>query len=498
MRARFEWPTLGKMNIAALCCDDWAVHSPDKIAIRHIAQNGVETAHSYGALKAQSDGLAQVMRAGGLRPGDRVAILLPQCPQVVIAHFAAMKCGTISVPLFTLFGPDALRYRLADSGAQVLITDDDNRAKIDAMRADLPDLTTILCVNGEVWRKALSEDGADFVPAPTSADDPAMIIYTSGTTGPPKGVLHAHRFLIGHLPSMECHHEGFPQPGDCGWTPADWAWIGGLMDMALPCLYYGVPLISHRMRKFDPAQAWDLIARLGVRNAFLPPTALKMMASVPVPQGANLRSIGSGGESLGSDLLAWGRDVVGASINEIYGQTECNLTVATCAALGATPQGAMGRAVPGTTLAILGADGTPAAPGALGEICIRRGHPAMFLRYWNKPEQTAAKFNGDWMRTGDLGRMDSDGFVTFVARDDDVITTSGYRVGPSEIEHCLRGDPDVAMAAVVGVPDAARTEIVHAFVVLKDGAQWDGAEARLIARAASCLDRSRTHHATAF
>ena len=480
MRAAFQWKVPTHFNIAAAACDDWAEARPNQIAIRHFDAEGRERALTYGDLKRQSDALAAHFVRLGVGQGDRVAILLAQCPEVMVAHFAAYKLGAIVVPLFTLFGPDALHYRLKDAGAKVVITDQANAAKLEGLRQDLPDLSHVVLATPQeaAWREILSGP-ADIKPVSTLAEDPACLIYTSGTTGPPKGVLHAHRFLLGHLPAIECHHEGFPRKRDVGWTPADWAWIGGLMDLAMPCLYYGVPLISHRMAKFDPAAAWQLIAQTGASALFLPPTALRMMQATPVPDGVGVRTIGSGGESLGHELLGWGKRTLGASINELYGQTECNLVVSGCQAVGAQKDGTMGLAVPGTELAILDEAGQPLPAGSLGEICVKRGHPAMFLRYWNKPGKTRAKFHGDWMRTGDLGQIDKDGYVSFHARDDDVITASGYRVGPTEIENCLCADPDVAMAAVIGVPDRERTELIKAVIVLVDGAPSDELTARL-------------------
>jgi len=483
MRAHFRWDIPERFNIAEACCDAWAAEAPDRVAVFD-ASDG-DRAWSYGALKDASDRLASVLAGLGVGPGDRVAVLLPQAPAVLIAHFAGLKLGAVMLPLFTLFGPDALEFRLSDSGTKVVVTDAEGAAKLAALRDRLPALCEVLSLDGGPARDFWAEiAAAEPLPAPraTLAEDPAVLIYTSGTTGPPKGALHAHRFLIGHLPSIELHHRGFPQPGDCGWTPADWAWIGGLMDMAMPCLYFGVPLVACRMRKFDAAEAWDLIARLKVRNLFLPPTALKLMRQVPVPRDVSLRSVGSGGESLGADLLDWGRRELGLEICEFYGQTECNLVITCVPELMAAPPGAMGRAVPGFDVAVIDADGAPLPPGELGEIAVARGAASMFLGYWGLPEKTEAKFAGEWMRTGDLGRCDADGYFTYVSRDDDVITSAGYRIGPSEIEHCLIGHPDVVMAAVVGEPDPVRTEIVVAHVVLREGADWEGLEEALIAR----------------
>jgi acetyl-CoA synthetase len=296
------------------------------------------------------------------------------------------------------------------------------------------------------------------------------MVYTSGTTGPPKGALHAHRVLLGHLPGIEFPHEFLPQPGDRFWTPADWAWAGGLLNVLLPGLHYGVPVVAQRVDKFDPEQAFALMAHLGVRNAFIPPTALRMLRSVPLPKKKlHLRSVGSGGEALGAETYEWGRSAFKLTINEFYGQTECNLVLASCAAIGVSRAGAIGKPVPGHVVAVIRTDGSPCAAGELGQIAIRRPDPVMFLKYWGKPEATREKFIGDWMTTGDQGVADGDGYVRFVGRDDDVITSSGYRIGPTEIEDCLIRHPAVALAAVVGKPDSLRTEIVKAFIVLKSG-----------------------------
>jgi acetyl-CoA synthetase len=210
----------------------------------------------------------------------------------------------------------------------------------------------------------------------------------------------------------------------------------------------------------------------GIRNAFLPPTALKLMRQVSEPRrrwAYGLRSIGSGGETLGAELLDWGRETFGLTINEFYGQTECNLVVSNCAGLMPVRPGSIGRPVPGHEVAVIDAEGRELPPGGTGDIAVRAPDPVMFLRYWNRPEATAEKFRGDWLVTGDLGRRDEDGYLWFVGRSDDVITSAGYRIGPGEIEDCLIKHPAVAMAAVVGVPDPVRTEVVKAFIVPAPG-----------------------------
>jgi len=213
-----------------------------------------------------------------------------------------------------------------------------------------------------------------------------------------------------------------------------------------------------------------VMARMGVRNAFIPPTALRMLRSVRRPNAnVRLRSVGSGGEALGAETYEWGKSALGITINEFYGQTECNLVLASCAAIDVSRPGAIGKPVPGHRVAVIRRDGSRCAAGELGQIAIERPDPVMFLQYWGKPDDTREKFIGEWMTTGDQGVTDADGYVAFVGRDDDVITSSGYRIGPTEIEDCLIRHPAVALAAVVGKPDALRTEIVKAFIVLKSG-----------------------------
>jgi acetyl-CoA synthetase len=379
------------------------------------------------------------------------------------------------VPLANLFGVDAVAYRLRDSGATALVTNAVGVAKARA-QPEGGDAAAVLLVSVDGPDGAVlglddicAGASADFATADTGPDDPAMMIYTSGTTGQPKGALHGHRVVLGHLPGVQMPHEFLPAPGDRLWTPADWAWAGGLLNILLPGLYFGVPVVARKFERFDPEAALDLISSQDVRNAFIPPTALRMLRQVRDPAarfGLRLRTLASGGEALGEETFAWGRETLGLAINEFYGQTECNLVVASCAAAGVSRSGSMGKAVPGHDVRIIRADGTFAAPDELGQVAVRRPDPVMFLAYWNRPE---AKFLGDWMTTGDQGSVDADGYLHFVGRDDDVITSSGYRIGPGEIEDCLIQHESVLLAAAVGKPDPVRTEIVKAFVVLKPG-----------------------------
>jgi acetyl-CoA synthetase len=475
--AAFRWEIPERYNIGVDVCDRWAAAEPQRPAILEVAPGGEVTVTTYGALRECSNRLANVLRARGVGPGDRVAVLLPQGAAVPIAHIAVYKLGAVALPLAVLFGIDALAYRLADAGAKALITNGAGIAKLKGIGAALPDLAVVLSTDGpdgavEGFAQALESASPEFEPVDTGPDDPALMIYTSGTTGPAKGALHGHRVLLGHLPGVQMPHEFLPQPGDRLWTPADWAWAGGLLNILLPGLHFGVPVVARKTEKFDPEEAFRLMADMGVRNTFIPPTALRMLRAVPNPRGRfdlNLRTIGSGGEALGAETFAWGREALGLSINEFYGQTECNLVLASCAAIGVAKPGAIGRPVPGHIVGVIRDDGTPCEPGELGQIAVARPNPVMFLRYWNKPGATKAKFIHDWLITGDQGILDEDGYIQFVGRDDDVITSAGYRIGPGEIEDCLIRHPAVALAAAVGKPDPVRTEIVKAFVVLKAG-----------------------------
>ncbi len=355
LQEAFAWQVPAFYNIGVDVCDRWAAAEPDRVAIVEVSEDGAARDVTYGELRALSNRIANLLRARGVGIGDRVGILLPQMVETAAAHIAAYKAGCIAIPLFTLFGEEALLHRLRDSGAKVVVTNREGAAKLAAIRDALPDLAAVFCTdphgNGaEPLADALAGQAETFAPVETGADDPALIIYTSGTTGLPKGALHAHRVLLGHLPGVEMSHDLFPQPGDRIWTPADWAWIGGLLDVLMPALHHGVPVVARRFAKFTGEAAFELMARHGVRNAFIPPTALKTMRAVPDAASRwplGLRTVASGGETLGAELLDWGREVLGVTINEFYGQTECNMIVSSCARLMPARPGLMGRPVPG-------------------------------------------------------------------------------------------------------------------------------------------------------
>src|SRR5499426_3571753 len=268
---QFRWQVPARYNIGVDVCDRWAEKESDRLAIIHAQPDGHDDHITYGWLRETSNRLANVLRADGVNRRDRVAILLPQSPEVAAIHVAIYKLGAIALPLAVLFGIDALSYRLQNSGAVALITNARGVERIAEIRKDLPALKLILSLDGAAggalsFPDQLARASSDFTPVDTSLDDPAMMVYTSGTTGQPKGALHGHRVLIGHLPGVETHHEFFPQPGDRTWTPADWAWAGGLLNVLLPGLHYGVPVVARRFEKVAPEEAFAWLARLQLRR----------------------------------------------------------------------------------------------------------------------------------------------------------------------------------------------------------------------------------------
>lgn len=482
LRAAFRWQIPERFNIADVCCDRWAERNPGAAAIIEVVSGQLQTT-TFSEFQKRANKLANVLVEQGVVRGDRVGILLPQTLDAAVAHMAIYKAGAVAVPLALLFGIDAINYRLEDAGIKFLIADSTGTEKFRQIETVPETFQSLLCTHGDGGTVAAEKPGIDlqsrlagasdeFVTIVTGPDDPAMMVYTSGTTGAPKGALHGHRVLLGHIPGTQYTHDFLPQPGDILWTPADWAWAGGLLNILLPGLYFGLPVVAHNFSRFDAEAAYSIMEQAGVRNAFIPPTALRMMRAVERPlerYTLNLRSIASAGESLGAEVFEWAKTELGLTVNEFYGQTECNQVLGSSGAAGINKAGSMGRAVPGHDVAVIRDDGSICDVDEVGQIATRRPDPIMFLGYWNRPEATRDKFIGDWITTGDQGYVDADGYFFFVGRNDDVITSSGYRIGPGEIEDCLIAHPAVAIAAAVGKPDPLRTEIVKAFIVLRPG-----------------------------
>ena len=473
--SRFNWSIPEYLNIAHQVCERHQQRG-DQVAIYTENAAGNRASYRFADLKEHSDRLANALRARGVKRGDRVAIVLPQAIETIVAHLAIHKLGAVSLPLAILFGPEALEYRLRDSGACAAIVHASRYDDIRQLQPDLPELQQLIgCHCGEVddefWG-LLRRATAGFEMVQTRADDPACLIYTSGTTGPPKGALVAHRAVIGNFTGFEMSQNFFPQAGDVFWTPADWAWTGGLWDALLPALNYGMPIVAFEGGGFDPERVCKLMSDYAVTNAFIPPTALKMLRSLPeikVSHDLKLRAIMSAGEQVGEELIHWGRETLGLTINEMWGQTEFNYLVGNCSAIMTPKPGSMGKPYPGHRVDVIDDDGQVLVAGQEGELAAWCDDPVMFLGYWNNEEATKAKITANWFRTGDVGYRDEDGFLWFVGRKDDVISSSGYRIGPGEIEDSLLGHPAVLQAAVIGKADELRGQIVKAFVVLAPG-----------------------------
>ena len=478
----FKWEIPADYNIGVDVCDKWA-GDRQRLALIYIDPQGEEQKYTFRSLKNFSNQLANTLKAHGIERTDRVGILLSQRPETLISHIAVYKLGAVAVQLLTLFGPEAIEYRLADSQAQAVITDQDNLSKIHEIRERLPHLKLVMVADGgraeggmDFW-ESIEKADRNFMPVKTRPEDPALIIYTSGTTGQPKGTLHGHRLLLGILPGFEFYHNLFPQKDDLMWTPLDWAYIGGSYDALFPTLHHGYPVLAYRLRKFDPEEAFYVMAKHGVRNLMAVPTVLRMMMhAVKYPRerfDIRLRSITAGGETLGQELCDWTREHLGVDINEQYGQTECDLVVGYCSQIMEIVPGAIGRAVPGHTVEIINEGGQVAGLDELGEIAVKAPDPVMFLEYWRNPRATREKFIGDWMRTGDFGRKDKDGNFWFSGRQDDIIESGGFRIGPGEVEDCLMKHPAVALVGVIGVSDPVRGEVVKAFILPKAGVTPD-------------------------
>ncbi len=486
LHSEFKWEIPERFNIAA-----WAIdrhQDVDHTAIYYETYGGTERHYSFAELHRLANQWANVLLGLGVVAGDRVAIVLPQRPETAIAHLGAYKIGAVALPLAVLFGPEALEFRLRDSGAKLVITDHPHAEMLDTIKGELPTLKLVVQCDKDApglhfWQ-LLEKSSQGYKTSDTAADDPALLIYTSGTTGPPKGALIPHRALIGNLTGFELSQNFFPKSNDVFWTPADWAWTGGLIDALLPSLMYARPIVAYHGGKFDPERALQLCQKYHVTNAFIPPTALKMMRQlrdIPGRFELKLRAVMSAGEQVGEELIEWGKETLGVEINEMWGQTEFNYIVGNCSAIMPVRPGSMGKPYPGHHVSPVDDAGQPVAVGETGELGARiAGDPVMFLGYWHNDEATQSRIRGEWFCTGDMGYRDEDGFLWFVGRTDDVISSAGFRIGPGEIEDSLLKHASVAQAAVIGKPDELRGEIVKAFVVLTEGVEPSDALAREI------------------
>ena len=488
----FRWSVPREFNIGQACCGRWA-RDRFRFALYYEDEAGHTAKYTFWDLQQGANRLSNALAALGIERGDKVAIMLPQRPETVIAHIAVYQSGAVALPLSFLFGSEALEYRLNNADAKIAIVDEASLPNLLLARERCPSLQHVIAVDAAresfttPWDELLARASRHYAPVTTLASDPALLIYTSGTTGAPKGALMAHSCLLGNMPGFTYSHDEFPHPGDLFWSPADWAWTGGLLDALLPTLYCGYPILGYRGR-FDPEKALWLMEKYQVTSSFLFPTALKMMMkAVPDPRSRyelGLRSIMSAGEAVGTAVFDWTRERLGVTINEMFGQTEMNYVVGNSHQLWPAKPGSIGRPYPGHRIALLDAAGNPVPQGEVGEVAVNRiapdgtPDPVFFLEYFKNPEGTRNKFTGAgnaWARTGDEARMDAEGYLWYQGRADDMFKAAGYRIGPSEIENCLVKHPAVANAAIVPSPDATRGNTVKAFIVLTPGATGDQA-----------------------
>ncbi|MFZ6656059.1 acyl-CoA synthetase [Undibacterium sp. TJN19] len=484
----FRWQVPVNFNIAEVCCHRWA-KDPDRLAVLYEDSEGNTGSLSYAALHEQANQLSNLLRQEGVQRGDVVACILPQRPETAVTLIACLQLGAIVMPLSFLFGPEALEFRLQHSQAVALVLDSSGIKAFEEVRSKCPDLKTVItltCKNKKDapptidWGTHLPTMPGHFEAAHTRSSDPAILIYTSGTTGAPKGALLPHSAIIGNLTGFVASQNWFPKKKDVFWSPADWAWTGGLMDALLPTLYFGKPIVGYQGR-FTAETAYYLLEKYQVTNTFLFPTALKMMMKAePAPREKYrlaLRAIMSAGEAVGDAVFNWCEKALGISPNEMFGQTEMNYIVGNSHQQWPAKPGSMGRPYPGHNVAIIDDNGKETATGEIGEVAMNRydlyGHldPVFFLGYWKNDEATRNKFTGDWCRTGDLALRDADGYLWYQGRADDMFKAAGYRIGPSEIENCLVKHPAVANVAVVPKPDKERGNVVKAYVVLSQGFQ---------------------------
>lgn len=440
-------------------------------------EDGGKRSLTYRQLDLEANRFASFLQRHGVSRGDVVICYAPQCLTAALTHLAAYKLGAIVAPLSLLYGRDTLRHALRDSCAPVIVTTRTAWDALPGLRDELPDLRKVIVAGhvreGEIAASDYQQEEPLATPVATRASDPALLLYTSGSTGLPKGILHAHRLVLGYLASVSLFYElQMREPGQVLWTPSDWSWIAGIVNVQMTGWFFGHTVVAGQ-GKFSPEWVFEFVAEHGVTHTFLTPTALKRMAQLANPRqrwpGIRLRAIGTGGEPCPSAVLEWSIRELQIPINEFYGLTEVNHLVGNCRRLYPARPGSMGRAYPGHHLTILDDDGEQTPVGQVGQIAARRDDPTLFLAYWNQPERTAAMFHGDWVLTGDYAKIDADGYFWYEGRRDDLIKSAGYRIGPAEVEDCLVAHPAVEEAAVVGVPDPDRGQVVKAYIRLATG-----------------------------
>lgn len=476
--ANFRIAPLSSYNMAADTVDRHARgDNADAAALICDPEDGPVETFSYAELSRLSDRFAAYLRSKGVSRGDVVACFCGQGLETALAHLAAYKLGAVAAPLSQLYGPAAIAHVLNDCQAAAVVTQRILWDRVADVRDTLAEDCVIIasggCIDGELSFEAALETEADgFVAELTAADDPALLLYTSGSTGMPKGILHRQALLQGYLASVSLFYEmEMNDRGRVLWTVSDWSWVAGIFNVMLTGWYFGQTVIAGPTR-FTADWAFGFMARHRITHCFLTPTALKRMAAIEDPRARwpdlAIRAIGTGGEPLPGAVLDWA-DGFGMPINEFYGLTEVNHLIGNCRALWPIRPGSMGRAYPGHTVAVIDDNGDPVPDGTLGEIAVSDDDPTLFIGYWRQPERTEQMRCGRWIRTGDFAYRDEDGYYWFKGRNDDLIKSAGFRIGPAEVEDALIHHEAVAEAAVIGSPDEDRGQVVKAFIRLQDG-----------------------------
>lgn len=455
------------LNACVACCDRHC--GENRVALRCVDAQGALAEYTFEDLRLLSAKAANLMRDKGVRPGDVVAGLLPRRVELVAVILGAWRLGAVYQPLFTAFGPKAIQHRLQVGGAKLVVTDSANRPKLDQL-PDCPQIATVRGADdplapGDVdFRAALAQAAADFTPVPRRAQDLFMLMSTSGTTGLPKGVPVPLQAMLAFATYMRdaiglCDDDVF-------WNIADPGWAYGLYYAICGPLLLGCPTVLHE-GAFTAESTWRIVRQLGVTSLAGSPTAFRLlMAAGPeqAPTG-QLRAVSSAGEPLNPEIMRWFDRHLSVPIHDHYGQTEMGMCVNNHHGLTHPVRpGSAGMPMPGYRVVVLDEQGRELGPNQPGILAIDMAKSALmwFPGYLDQPKP----FAGGYYRTGDTVEMEPDGAISFIGRADDVITSSGYRIGPFDVESALIEHPAVVEAAVIGVPDPQRTELVKAFVVL--------------------------------
>lgn len=459
--------------------DAWAARQPEQPALWWINHDGSEERRqTFGEMRESSLRAARMFAAAGLSRGDTVLVMLPRVPEWWIAMLGLIRMGAVPVPCTPLLTRHDLEYRLQAACIRAVITDASGTAKLAGFSGPRWQ-TDDACTGWKSFAASLAASPAEFTDSPIPSDDPGLIYFTSATTGHPKMVLHTQvSYGLGHrvtgrdwlaLRSEDLHWN----TADLGWAKAAWSSFFGPW-------HQGACLFAHDSpRKFDASQAMDILGHFPITTLCAPPTALRMMVTKDIGKRTfpHLRHTVTAGEPLNTGVLNSWRDATGLTIHEGYGQSETTILLGNFVGNGhPVVPGSMGRVAPGVPLHLIDEEFEPVPAGEEGEIALAltpHRPLGLFREYWLDPEQTARHFSGGWYLTGDRAIRDRDGYFHFIGRKDDVIKSSGYRIGPFEVESALVEHPAVADAAVVGKPDELRGQIVKAFVVLRDGTMAD-------------------------